>query len=158
MKISLLLCVTKAPLEHVMSATAAESKDIKAELLLAQAYEESRFNKTVVSGVKNGKRVSVRTFNFKNARGPYFCGSTQLMAHTKKACISLSKDIAKQYIGSRKHIEEWMSHCVKINKNNMVCALSGYGGGYKGVKIRGRAYHYANRVLRRRNTLNRVWQ
>lgn len=113
-----------APAEQVWYAASAQTERVPATITLAQAYEESRYDPTVVS-----------------PKG--FCGVLQLKLRGA-ACL----DVELSYRESVKHLEQWLDFC----RGRMPCALAGYGAGVKAARghyPNGRGERYAKRVLRR---------
>lgn len=119
-----------APPDQAWYAAQAQTPRVQATVVLAQAYEESRYDPTVVS-----------------PRG--FCGVLQLKLRGP-AC----RDVARSYREAVRHLELWLDFC----REDMRCALTGYGGGVKAARGKypgGRAERYARRVLRRAFTAPR---
>lgn len=124
-----------APPDQAWHAAAAQSARVQATVVLAQAYEESRYQRGAVS---RGK----------------FCGVLQLKSTSERDCQRICADVAGSYRAAVRHLEAWLDFC----HERMPCALAGYGGGTKAARGRypgGRAERYAKRVLRRAFTAPR---
>jgi hypothetical protein len=147
----LLLHTTGAPVPHALAAMQAESPTVSAELLIAQAWAESRWTGTGVSRLENGKRrTGAWPGKFPSYfSGPYFCGASQLKRKTEKACKAIGRATLANYTEAEAHIRAWVKACqAKYKRRDLTCALSGYGGGWPGITLKGRAYRYARKIQR----------
>lgn len=157
-RIIFLTHATGAPVDHVLAAYQAESRVASAELLLAQAWAESKWTGTGVSRFELDdaglarRRTGAWPGRFpKHFRPPYFCGASQLKRKTERSCRAIGLNLRANYTEARKHIHDWLDACkAKYGKRraNLDCALSGYGSGWPGTKIRGRGYRYARKIQR----------
>lgn len=142
-RVWLLASATHAPVPHVWAAVQAETGRVPASLLLAQSWKESRWTTDAVSRVEiqadgsRARRGGTWRGKFPSRfRGPYFCGASQLMRKTEKACRALGPDLARNYSEAVAHLEEWLAYCKKTGAGsyNLDCALAGYGGGIRFAK------------------------
>ena len=134
-------------LAHATAAVDAETYQVSAELLLAIAYGESRFDSRATSRVIDGERVTgVYASNKKPAGlGPsLFCGATQAIASTWARCLELRQPAAA-YAQTVVENGSWLAD--KRVHGDLVTALAGYQGGNAAVESR-RIYP-AKRVLLR---------
>jgi hypothetical protein len=143
----------EAVMPHVEAAIAAETRKVSAEMLLAIAYYESRYLPEATSYVINGQRQAHipwwawRKWPPLGVSGPYFCGVTQVAAAKSwKKCLEL-RDVPSAYVAARTTLTNWL----KICRNRMRCALTGYGGGFPAIE-RGTST-YPSRVLSRTRLL-----
>lgn len=133
---------TALPGGQALAAAVAEKPGVTAEILVAVAYVESRFNPASVSRVEDGRRV---TGNWaprsQIGEGPWFCGVLQARATTWARCLEL-RDARAGYAAGALELARWLRRTGDIG-----AALDGHGCGYHGVRTR-RCNGYAGRVLR----------
>lgn len=134
--------------EHAEAAAMAATDDIKAELLLAVAFVESRFDLYWVSRVEGTER---RIGRHPSDRPParwrrgtnLFCGPLQTMARTWDQCLS-HRELRVAYETGAKEIDAWLKD--RRVRGDLTRALSGYGCGNHGVRT-GKCNRYPGRVL-----------
>lgn len=108
--------------EHAAAAIAAERGGVSAELLLAAAYSETRYDATHVG-----------------AHGPHgLCGALQATATSDLECTTWGTDIAAGYAAGAEQIAAWRRACSRASRRGAWstiddCALAGYGGGWRAV-------------------------
>lgn len=138
---------------HALAAKIAETPAVSAELLLAMAYVESRYEPKSTSRVRDGeRRTGVPKWESppKEVKGPYFCGVTQATAgFSWKRCLEL-RDIHTAYRATAEEITKWLSYC----RNDITCALTGYGGGFPAIKAG--TSTYPARVLSRARAIRKA--
>ncbi len=137
---------------HATAAKMAESTKVTADLLLAMAFVESRYIPTATSRLEHGVRTTgIPKWSSPpdHVSGPYFCGVTQVMAGLSwKKCLEL-RNIAIAYRTAVHELEKWLKVC----RNDINCALAGYGGGFPA--IRAGTSTYPTRVLSRARAIRR---
>jgi hypothetical protein len=134
-------------LQHVEAAElAAAEYNLPVDLLLGMGFVESRYNPLDLSRIQcdeagTCKRVTGKWASRKKPRGArptYYCGVMQVGGSVSWArCLELRDDLVLNYREGAAHIIEWMDdpYCRKLkDAKQLKCALSGYGGGYKGIK------------------------
>lgn len=142
---------TLGPIEalaHVHAAATAATDEVPAELLLAVAYVESRFDPTWVSRVESHKR---RTSRYRSTTPPkkldrrafLYCGPLQTRAATWDACLA-QRDLLVAYRAGATELTSWL-HDKRV-RGDITRALAGYGCGNHGVRT-GKCNRYPNRVL-----------
>lgn len=158
-RVWLLAHATGAPIDHVRAAIHAETEQVSAELLLAQAWKESHWTIFWVSRDEiqadgsRKRRIGVWRKNFPSHwRGPYFCGPSQLRRLSQKSCKAVGRDLNASYTEARDHIIEWLGLCERFKKPGLNCALAGYGGGVKATKSKkSRGWRYSLKIQRKAN-------
>lgn len=133
---------------HVHAASSASTEHVSAELLLAMAYVESRYDETAVSRVEGTKRVVgsyPSTTPPKNLRkgASLYCGPLQTFAKNWDECMK-QRDLKVAYATAAKELEHWLRD--RRVRGDMTRALAGYGCGNHGVKT-GKCNRYPGRVL-----------
>jgi hypothetical protein len=133
---------------HVQAATAAATERVPAELLLAIAYVESRYDVTALSRIEGNKRVHGRypstTAPRKLRKGTsLYCGPLQTFAKDWDECLR-QRDLKVAYATAVKELEHWLDD--RRVRGDMTRALAGYGCGNHGVKT-GKCNRYPGRVL-----------
>lgn len=120
-----------APLDHVRAAAASSGPDVPAEVLLALAYFESRFEPTAVSRLEGGRRTGgVWPSTAPAGRGPWYCGVTQTAAELDwSACLAL-RDLERSYRLGAIHLRNWL----RATRGNLRAALNGYACGWAGLE------------------------
>lgn len=128
---------------HVAAAIAASTPHAPAELLLAMAWVESRFDATATSFVRaDGKRGGGRVKLERDAgRGPRFCGVMQVQAGKKWEDCLAARPLQVGYARGAHEISSWL----KATRGDVAAALRGYGCGWYGV--RNECRRYDRRVL-----------
>lgn len=138
---------------HALAAKIAEAPGVSAELLLAMAYVESRYDSRATSRVRDGeRRTGIPKWESppKGVTGPYFCGVTQAIAgHSWKRCLEL-RDLHTAYQATAGEIKKWLGYC----RNDITCALTGYGGGFPAIKAG--TSTYPARVLSRARAIRKA--
>lgn len=153
----LLLTVSHAPASHVAAAVSAETLQVRASLLVAQAWYETKWTTNGVSRVFQGKRGPGRAMGkFPSSwSGPYFCGPSQIKRTTEAGCRSIT--IPSNYLEARANLEYWLERCkkhkgkTKISHEWLDCAMAGYGGyggGNAAITFKGKAWRYGLRTQR----------
>jgi hypothetical protein len=135
-------------LAHTHAAVLAATPQISAELLLAVAFVESRFDVTNVSRIEGERRRYGRyrsmlpPKNWKRGTSLY-CGPLQTFALTWDQCMKQrALDIA--YPTAVAELTTWLRD--RRVRGDLTRALSGYGCGNHGVKT-GKCNRYPGRVL-----------
>jgi hypothetical protein len=142
---------------HVEAATAAaEAYDFPVELLLAQAFVESRYQPTTLSMQKclreDGKCPWIcskpdcgrktRQWDFREppdgARPSFYCGVMQVGGWISwDECVALMEDIPTNYMEGAAELRKWTKdrYCrpFKGKEERLRCALRAYGGGYPAI-------------------------
>lgn len=144
-------------MEHATAAVNAETSDVHAELLLAIAYGESRFDSRATSRVINGERITGVYASTKKPTGlgpSLFCGATQAIAQTWAQCMEL-RDPSKAYAQTVTELQTWLAD--KRVKGDLTVAIAGYQGGNAAVV--GRRIYPAKRVQLRAQAINHeIWK
>lgn len=130
------------------AAATAKVAAIDAELLLAIAYVESRYEPTATSRVVAGKRVtgaypSSDPPRQLDRRASLFCGPLQTYARSWPQCFAM-RELRVGYGTAVIELQRWLRD--RHVRGNVKRALAGYGCGYHGVTT-GRCNRYPNRVL-----------
>jgi len=133
---------------HARAAEHAATPKISAELLLAMAFVESRFDPAAVSRVE-GKRRRVGHYPSTNppARlrkgASLYCGPLQTFAATWDECLA-QRDLRVAYTTGATEVTRWLRD--RRVRGDMTRALAGYGCGNRGVRT-GKCNRYPGRVL-----------
>lgn len=135
-------------LAHARAATVAATPQVSAELLLAMAFVESRFNPVALSHIEGQQRRVTRHPSLKPParwrRGTsLYCGPLQTFALTWKDCLA-QRELQVGYNAGAREIESWLRD--RRVRGDMTRALAGYGCGNRGVKT-GKCNRYPGRVL-----------
>lgn len=112
--------------QHVRAAYAAASPAVSAEMLLAVAYVETRWQHGVTSIV----------------RGVRFCGPLQARTRSARRCAELQAP-AIGYAAGAAELQAWIARA----HGNVRRALLGHGCGNAGFTGRTTCGHYDRRVL-----------
>lgn len=134
--------------EHARAATDAATPQISAELLLAMAFVESRFDPLGVSRVEGHKRrlgrypSTVPPRRWRKGTSLY-CGPLQTFAATWDDCMK-QRDLDVAYTTAVTEIGHWLRD--RRVRGDMTRALAGYGCGNRGVRT-GKCNRYPGRVL-----------
>jgi hypothetical protein len=139
-----------SPLEayrHADAASEASTPHVSAELLLAVAWIESRYDPTATSRIEGSVR---RTGHYPSTeppsnlgRGSLYCGPLQTYASTWPACIDMRRlDVA--YAAGVSELEQWLRD--PRVRGDITLALAGHGCGNQGV-AGGPCHDYPARVL-----------
>ncbi len=135
------------------AALEASTPELPANVLLGMAWVESRYSADAVSRIENGKRV-VGIPKWKippKGTHSFFCGVTQASAgNSWKKCREL-KDVSMSYRTAVWELNKWLSP--RICNHNLICALTGYNGGFPALKI---GTKYAATVLWRAWLINKA--
>jgi hypothetical protein len=134
--------------EHVVAAERASTARVSAELLLAIAYIESRFDPTATSRVESGTR---KTGHYPGTSPPrnlvphtsLYCGPLQTLAGSWSECVGL-RELPVAYAAGASEMETWLSD--RRVHGDLNVALAGHGCGNYGV-VTGRCNSYPSRVL-----------
>lgn len=135
-------------LAHADAATRAATPEVSAELLLAVAYVESRFNPFALSHIEGTQR---RIGWHRSDQPPprlrrgtsMYCGPLQTFALRWRDCVA-ARELSVGYANGAREITAWLKD--RRVKGDMTRALAGYGCGNKGVKT-GKCNRYPGRVL-----------
>jgi hypothetical protein len=135
-------------LAHARAATIAATPQISAELLLAMAFVESRFNPVALSHVEGTKRRVTRHPSTEPPRRwrrgtSLYCGPLQTYAGTWDDCLK-ARELDVGYGNGAKEIASWLRD--RRVRGDITRALAGYGCGNRGVKT-GKCNRYPGRVL-----------
>ncbi|HEY5925588.1 MAG TPA: hypothetical protein VIV11_28075 [Kofleriaceae bacterium] len=133
---------------HARAATDAATPQISAELLLAMAYVESRFDPHALSHVEGKRR---RVGKWPSTTPPkrlrkgtsLYCGPLQTFAGNWDACLQ-QRELAVAYAAGAQEVRTWLRD--RRVRGDMTRALAGYGCGNRGVKT-GKCNRYPGRVL-----------
>ena len=116
----------------VAAAMWLETRALDAELLLAVARIESRFDSSATSRIEQGQRKTGSAPAWPPAgRGPRFCGVLQTQAGMVWADCLAQRGLRGWAIGQRE-LGQWLKTC----RGDVRCALSGHGCGNVGAKLR----------------------
>ena len=140
--------------EHSRAVVAAATSSVPAEVLVAVAYHESKFDSRALSWRdRHGQRqTGVWSANVppKGARPSWYCGVTQVGGWVPwETCQRFREDVPLAYMEASQHLERWLKSppCSRRDGHDRwQCALAGYGGGWNA--IRNMSTDYADRVLR----------
>jgi len=135
-------------LAHVHAAIEAATPEISAELLLAIAFVESRFDVTALSRIEGDQRRGGR---YPSTRPPpkwrrgtsLFCGPLQTFARTWQQCLD-QRELTVAYTTAVEELGVWLRD--RRVRGDLSRALAGYGCGNHGVKT-GKCNRYPGRVL-----------
>jgi hypothetical protein len=139
---------TGEALAHAHAATLAATPEVSAELLLAMAFIESRFDTLGVSRVEGHKRrlgrypSNVPPKRWRKGTSLY-CGPLQTYAGTWEDCMK-QRDLNVAYATAVKELAGWLRD--KRVRGDITRALAGYGCGNRGVRT-GKCNRYQGRVL-----------
>lgn len=133
---------------HAEAASRAATTHVDAELLLAIAFVESRFDPTATSRVEAGKR---RTGHYPSTSAPanldrrasLYCGPLQTFAGSWTDCVAL-RDLPSAYAAGASELQQWLRD--KRVRGDLTLALAGHGCGNAGVTT-GKCNNYPGRVL-----------
>jgi hypothetical protein len=127
---------------HIIAATLASSPELPAEVVLAVAYVETKFDPSYTSRVEDGTRISRRAPSSKPVGdGPRFCGVMQTIAgHDWDACVA-QRSLLVGYATGADELRTWL----RYTRGDIRKALDGHGCGWYGVEHGCR--RYAERVL-----------
>lgn len=134
---------------HVQAAVAASTDLVSAELLLAMAFLESRFESHVVSRIEGKRRVHGRYTSTTppkgmSKKGSMYCGPLQTRALTWDDCLEQRTNLVLAYSAGARELTNWIRD--RYVGGDITRALAGYGCGYHGVRT-GKCNRYPNRVL-----------
>ncbi len=134
---------------HVQAASMASTDLVSAELLLAMAFIESRFESHTLSRIEGKRRVHGRYTSTKppkrlNKRGSMYCGPLQTRARTWDDCLAQRTSLVLAYSAGARELTNWIRD--RHVGGDLTRALAGYGCGYHGVRT-GKCNRYPNRVL-----------
>ena len=135
-------------LAHARAAEVAQTPQVSAELLLAMAFVESRFNPFALSHVEGHKR-KVSRYRADHAPKRWrkgtslYCGPLQTFAGTWQDCMK-QRELSVAYAAGAKEITAWLRD--RRVRGDITRALAGYGCGNRGVKT-GKCNRYQGRVL-----------
>ena len=135
-------------LAHARAATEAATPKVPAELLLAMAFVESRFDPHALSRIEGKKR---RVGKWPSTTPPkrlrkgssLYCGPLQTFAGNWDDCLK-QRELAVAYAAGAHEIHNWLRD--RRVRGDMTLALAGYGCGNRGVKT-GKCNRYPGRVL-----------
>jgi hypothetical protein len=135
-------------LAHVHAATVASTDEVSAELLLAVALVESRFDPHWVSRVEGRRRKYGRYLASSppkrlDATKSLYCGVLQTRAKSWDACLA-QRDLVVAYRAGAAELTSWL-HDKRV-RGDVTRALAGYGCGNHGVRT-GKCNRYQGRVL-----------
>jgi hypothetical protein len=139
---------TADALAHARAASQAATPQVSAELLLAMAFVESRFDSLGVSRVEGRKR---RLGRWESSEPPkrwrkgtsLYCGPLQTFAATWDDCMK-QRDLSVAYATAVAEIAGWLRD--RRVRGDVTRALAGYGCGNRGVRT-GKCNRYPGRVL-----------
>jgi hypothetical protein len=133
---------------HAGAALRASTARVDAELLLAIAYVESRFDATATSRVEGAAR---KTGSYPwsspparlDARASLYCGPLQTFAGSWRECMAL-RELPAAYAAGAHELEQWLRD--RRVHGRVELALAGHGCGNHGVDT-GHCNAYPARVL-----------
>jgi hypothetical protein len=131
---------------HASVAVDVADSTLPAELLLAMAYVESRYDPTATSRIEGSVR---RTGSYpsttppRNLRGTLYCGPLQSFARTWDDCCAM-RDLARGYAAGVDELKRWLRD--SRVRGNVTRALLGHGCGNRGLAT-GQCNGYPNRIL-----------
>lgn len=133
---------------HVAAAEDAATGQVSAEVLLAIAYTESRFDATATSRVEGKKR---HTGHYASTTAPaqlnkyasLYCGPLQTFAGSWDECLGL-RALPAAYRAGADELEKWLRD-PRVH-GDLALALAGHGCGNFGVITR-KCNAYPERVL-----------
>jgi hypothetical protein len=134
--------------EHARAASHASTPQISAELLLAMAFVESRFDPLGVSRIEGHKRrlgrypSTVPPARWRKGTSLY-CGPLQTFAATWDDCMK-QRSLDTAYKTAVAELGNWLRD--RRVRGDMTRALAGYGCGNRGVRT-GKCNRYPGRVL-----------
>jgi hypothetical protein len=142
--------------EHALAAVLAAPRDLeRQELLLGQAWVESRYVPDATSRVVGTHRVTGRLPGTSpgRAHGPFFCGPIQAAAGRSWATCLALRDVRVGYAAGAGELLTWERFCRRRRaRQPLSCALAGYGGGVRAA-LSGRS-SYPARVLARARAIH----
>src|SRR5688572_9692104 len=144
-------------LAHAQAAVAAATPKVSAELLLAMAFIESRFDPLAVSRIEGKKR---RYGRYPSTEPPkrlrkgasLYCGPLQTFAASWDECMA-QRELALAYQTGAKEVTQWLRN--RRVRGDMTRALAGYGCGNRGART-GKCNRYPGRVLWQRKRIETV--
>lgn len=131
---------------HAAAAVDSAQPSLPAELLLAIAYIESRFDATATSRIEGTVRRTGRypsTTPPRALRGTLYCGPLQTYAATWSQCLAM-RDLARAYAAAVAELARW-SRDPRV-RGNVGRALLGHGCGNSGLRT-GSCNRYPARVF-----------
>jgi hypothetical protein len=143
---------------HASSAYSAEQETgVPATLLLGIAYHESRFDPFSLSRMECRAGTCTRVTGIwrqekppAGARQTFYCGVLQVGGWVSwKECRRLMFNIPDNYKTAAKELTGWLNDpsCIRLRGDDkLICALMGYGGGYRAINSN--SARYARRVKR----------
>jgi hypothetical protein len=139
----------EAAFAHIHAASVAATDQVGAEVLLAMAFIESRFESHTLSRVEGKRRVHGRYASTTppqrlNPKGSMYCGPLQTRAKDWDDCLAHRNDLVLAYRAGARELTNWLRD--RHVRGDLTRALLGYGCGYHGVKT-GKCNRYPNRVL-----------
>lgn len=142
-------------LRHARLAVEASTPSVPAEVLIATAWRESRFDPTWVSRRVDGVRVVGRYHGATRpagSTGNLYCGVSAATARTWRRCAELRADDALAYREAALELERWLAD--RRCRGDLTCAVAGYQGGNRALAER--RYQSARALLRRADHLRRI--
>jgi hypothetical protein len=142
---------------HAAAASAAATPRVPAQLLLAIAFIESRFDVTATSRVEGRTR---RTGPYPSATPPaglaahasLYCGPLQTFAGSWPACLEL-RALPAAYAAGAAELEQWLRD--RRVHGDLTLALAGHGCGNHGI-VTGHCNAYPQRVRRVQRLIEHV--
>lgn len=121
---------------HVEAARAASQETGQSQtLLLAMAYVESKY--------------TLDAYAFR--KGSHLCGPLQIATRSQKTCDELRSDISLSYLTAAQRLSTWGStKACRARDDVGLCALQGYGGGWRSVEREAMRYARRVRMIQRR--------
>ncbi len=132
--------------DAAVEAVEAADSPLPAQLLLAIAYVESRYDPTATSRIEGDVRRTGRypsTTPPRNLRGTLYCGPLQTYAASWQRCLAM-RELANGYGAAVDELSRW-SRDPRV-RGNVTRALLGHGCGNHGLKT-SRCNGYPARVL-----------
>lgn len=139
--------------EQAFAALAAATPELPADILLGMAWVESRYSPDAVSRVEgNARRTGIPLWKSppKGTRS-FFCGVTQVSAEDSWDRCRKFHDVFEAYRTAVVELKRWLSP--RICNHDLICALTGYNGGFPAIKVGTR---YATIVMWRAQLIRRA--
>jgi hypothetical protein len=121
---------------NASAAVEASTALVPADLLVAVAYIESRFDPTATSRVVGARRMTGSYPSLEPPRGlngTLYCGELQTFAASWSECIAM-RDRTRAYAAGAAELGTWMRD--KRVRGDLELALAGHGCGNAGVATR----------------------
>lgn len=116
---------------NAFAAVSASDSSAPAEVLLAIAWHESRFDPSATSYLEDGRRRGGRWRSAKPAgSGPRFCGVMQTTAGKDWSACVAQRPLVSGYAAGASILRAWR----RAARGELAPALRGYGCGFAGMR------------------------